>query len=324
MTTSLNDAYAPPNPSFDKKFVTFTFGLLIAIILYTTFVHHFQPHIFRVPSNTDIASWKYPSFENTLLYDRMTEAERATFLANGVPGGDNILYSLPGDIMVIFFGLLVFIHSMKYCGLWMSACFLIGSFIFTGLEESMFIILGRVLPPDTVNYFNEPVAGTYWFTKGFFWFIETPITACVGWYFIAYTCVLTAGRVFPKMGLLWRASVGGLIAMGIDLWIDPVITSPEHVAWVWPKGAHLIILGIPVTNFVGWFNLIFLFAIFWEMLPKLEARWGRAKATAAFFIILFVAEIGIAFFFLGIWPGFIGSLLETMGYNHVVMFPAGW
>jgi len=323
MTRSLHNTYAPPDPSFDTRFAVIAYSLVIAVTLFSTYLHHVQPQILSVPSNTDISSWQSPPFKDTYLYDHMTEKERETFLAEGVPKGDDVWYQFGMDLLTLFLALLVFLHSLKYCGFWMSTCFLIGSFVFTGLEESMFILLGRYLPAGVVNAFGEPVTGTYWFTKGGFWFIECPVQACVGWYIIAYSCVLTAGKVFPKRGLLWRAVVGGLIAMTLDLWMDPIVTSPEIVAWVWPKGGHLIIFGIPDSNFVGWFNLIFLFAIFWELLPRLQARWGRARASGLFFLILVGTEIAIAIGMV-IYGTIVGLVLVGLGYSSPLMIPQGW
>jgi len=320
MARSLSSAYAPPDHSFDKRFACIAYSLVIIIMLFSTYIHHFQPQILRVPSNTDISSWHYPPFQDTYLYDRMTESERQKFLAEGVPNGDDMWYQFGIDIFTAFLALLVLLHSLKHCGFWMSTCFLIGSFVFTGLEESMFILLGRFLPAGVVNAFGQPVTGTYWFTKGGLWFFECPFMACIGWYVMAYSCVLTAGTVFPKRGLLWRAFVGGMIAMTFDLWADPVVTSPEIVAWVWPKGGHWIIFGIPDTNFVGWFNLIFLFAIFWEMLPKLQARWGRARASVYFMLLLIATELAIAVGML-LYSTIVGIVLVELGYKAPLMIP---
>jgi hypothetical protein len=253
----------------------------------------------------------------------MTESERQKFLDEGVPKGNDIFYQFMMDIFTASLALWVFLHSLKYCGFWMSTCFLIGSFVFTGLEESVFILMGRFFPAGIVNAFGQPVTGTYWFTKGGLWFFECSFQACIGWYVIAYSCVLTAGTVFPKRGLLWRAFVGGMIAMTLDLWMDPIVTSPEIVAWVWPKGGHWIIFGIPDTNFVGWFNLIFLFAIFWEKLPKLQARWGRSRASALFIVILIATELAIAIGMI-IYSTIVGIVLVGLGYKAPLMIPKGW
>jgi hypothetical protein len=323
-------AFAPPDPSFDKKFGAIAFGLLLLVILGSTYMHHFQPQVLQVPSNTDIASWTNPAFENTVIYERMTDGAKEKLLSEGVPGGDQLIAQFLGmDLLTILLGWICFRHARKYCGFWMASCFLIGSFVFTGLEESMWILLGRFNPETTSSPLGEPVYGTYWFTKGGFWFFETPVTACIGWFFLAYSCVLVAGKVFPRMGLLGRATVGGLIAMGIDLWLDPIATSPETMnwlgamSWVWAKGDVLLVFGIPHTNFIGWFLLIFLFAIFWENLPRFEERWGRARATLIFYGIIFCTEIAILIFFM-IWIAILGSLFASMGIEQAVTIPKGW
>ena len=315
--------FAPPDPSYDRKFASIAFGLLFLTIIASTYLHHFQPQVLRVPDNSDVSSWTHPAFDETTIYDRMTEDEKAKLRSEGVPMGENVLAQfLIGDIFTILMGWICFLHARKYFGLWMASCFMIGSFVFTGLEESMWILFGRFMP-ESVSAIGEAVHGTYWFTKGGLWFVEAPVTACVGWFFIAYSCVLIAGKVFPKMGLWGRATVGGLIAMGIDLWVDPVATSPESMSWVWAKGDLCLIFGIPHTNFVGWFLLIFLFAIFWEKLPLMEERWGRAKATLIFYLVIFGAELGILVFFV-IWMSVFGHLLSLAGVEHSLKLPAGW
>ncbi len=316
-------AYAPPDPSFDKRFSNITFILLFLVILFSTYIHHFQPQILRVPSNTDVSSWTNPPFEQSVLYDRATAEERQKILSEGIPFGDNLAAQLVTDLFTILLGWMCFVHAKKYFGYWMASCFLIGSFVFTGLEESMWIILGRFVPDGTLNSLGETVYGTYWFTKGVFWFLETPITACIGWFFLAYSCVLVAGKVFPRMNLMGRAAVGGLIAMGIDLWMDPVVTSPEQILWVWSEGDILFLFGIPHTNFVGWFLLIFMFAIFWERLPDMEQKWGRAKATLIFYLIIFGTELCILISFV-VWLSALGIVLSFMGFEHTVRIPAGW
>ncbi len=317
-------AFAPAHPSFDRKYGWIAFGLLFLVVVGSTYIHHFRPALLMVPDNRDIGSWSRPAFGNTVLYDRLTEGERAKLLAEGVPGGDSALDQFLGmDLFTILLGWICFLHARKHFGFWMASSFLIGSFVFTGLEESMWILLGRFNPQTTSSPLGEAVYGTYWFTKGGLWFLETPVTACVGWFFIAYSCVLVAGKVFPRMGLPGRATAGGLVAMGIDLWMDPVATSAQIMNWVWAKGDVLIVLGIPHTNFVGWFLLIFLFAVFWENLPLFEKRWGRPRATVAFYGILFGTEIAILAFFM-IWIAILGNLFSWAGFEHAVTVPRGW
>lgn len=314
---------ALPLPSYDRPFGFVAYGLLILTILLSTYLHHCQPQILRVPDNRDPANWRNPALEQTLLADGLTADGRARFLNEGVPLGDNLPAQFAADLFAVFLSWICFIHARRHFGFWMASCFLIGSFVFTGLEESLWILSGRFLGGMVNNPLGETAYGTYWFTRGGFWFLETPVVACLGWFFIAYTCVLTAGKVFPKMGLLGRAAIGGLIAVGIDLWMDPIQTAPVIMAWVWGKADFLLLFGIPHYNFLGWFLLIFLFAAIWEKLPAMEEKHGRPAATTRFIWIILTVPFGILFF-IWAWLFILGSLLSLLGVEQTVHIPCGW
>ena len=298
----------------EKLWLLFIYSLLSLIILGSTYLHHFQPHILRVPDNTDLASWTRPAFENTEIYRHATEEERTKLLSEGIPDGDRILFQfLTIDLIMILAGWFWFRHAKKHYGYWMASAFLVGSFIFTGLEESMWILLGRFIPQTITTPLGDVVYGTYWFTKGALWFIGTPVFNCLGWFIIAYPCVHFTGKLFPKLKLGSRAALGGLVAViGIDSWMDPLYTSSEFMFWVWAQYDIITIFGIPHSNFIGWFLLIFLFAIFWGNIPRFEQRWGRAKATVIFYSCLFSAEIGI-FLFGIVWFFLLGNFLDLIG-----------
>ncbi|MCD6570671.1 MAG: carotenoid biosynthesis protein [Deltaproteobacteria bacterium] len=314
--TSYSVPVAQPNPEFDRKFAFVAYGLLIIAIIFFTYLHYYQPQVLHVPSNVDISTWENPTFEQTCIYDRMTEAEKEKIRSKGIPGTDISSLLLYG-ILSIMGVILCFLHARRHYGLWMASCFLIGSFIFTGLQESLIILSGRfVWGGGAVDPY---VFGTYWFPTSGLWFIETPVWVCLCWFLIAYSCVWTSGKVFPKMRLWPRALIGGLIAMGIDLWMDPVLTSPEIMKWVWAKGPSILIFGIPYSNFLGWFFLIFVFAILWEWLPRLEKRWGRAKASINFLLIVLIADIAVLAALL-----ISGTIINALFRAQGLIIPPGW
>ncbi len=213
------------------------------------------------------------------------------------------------DLIPIALAWLCFHHAWRRLGIYRAMIFLGGSFVFTGLEESMWILIGRfqadlqamsstqALQDATLGAHAAEVTGTYYFTKGFFWFIETPLLACLGWFFVAYACVYVADVLIPKANIWARATLGGLLAMNLDLWLDPVQTHNAFLSWIWGKGDPIEIFSIPLSNFMGWFLLIFLFAIVFDKLPAMVSRWGPAKAAVYFYSILFALEIGILTFF---------------------------
>jgi len=201
---------------------------------------------------------------------------------------------LVADLLVIGLSALCFAHAWARRGPYLATAFLAGSFVFTGVEESMWILLGRFAPAAG----GVVPGGTYWFTRGFFWFLETPVTACIGWFLLAYATMWAAELVFASATTLRRAAVAGLTAVDLDLWIDPVQTHPAHDSWVWaeqPGGIWL--LSIPSTNFIGWFLLIFLFALVFDRLPDWVERQGTKRATLRFFGTLLALEVAILLFF---------------------------
>ncbi len=318
-----SSAPPPANSPYDRRFGIIAYTLLTITILFSTYFHHFQPQILNVPSNSDLSTWNAPSLENTVLFERLTADEREQLLSEGVPQGNNMAIQIATDLFSIFLAWLCFTHARRHYGFWMASCFLLGSFFFTGLEETLWILSGRFWGGMISNPLGEVAYGTYWFTGGGMWFLETPISACLGWYYIAYASVLTAGKVFPGMPLLVRAIAGGLIAMLIDLWMDPVQTSPEFMAWVWGKGDVLLFFGIPHYNFLGWFLLIFLFAIFWEKLPQMETNFGRPKATINFFSIILIVPF-LVLFFIWAWIFVLGNVFALMGIENAIHIPPGW
>ena len=111
------------NPGKDdcgqRPFIFITYAVLLLVIVVSTYLHHVQPQVLSVPSNRDVSTWKNPSFEQTTIYDRMTEAERQKTRAEGIPD-----QSLPAqfatDLFMIIVGWFCYQHSRKNYGFWMA------------------------------------------------------------------------------------------------------------------------------------------------------------------------------------------------------------
>jgi Carotenoid biosynthesis protein len=247
-------------------------AFVVISTLISTILHHGYPHVLRVPSN------------------------------EGIPMS-SLLEMFIADLLPIGMAWMCFRHGWRRTGLFRAMIFLGGSFIFTGVEESMWILIGRygadivaVLTPAGGSV--PPWYGTYYFTKGFFWFLETPVSACLGWFFIAYSGLYMAELVIPKAHNFTKAFLAGFLAMNIDLWLDPVMTSDKFKAWIWadqPGGIWLF--SIPLTNFIGWFFLVFIFDWVYNWLPSLTEKRGPIKASIIFYGVLMVIEIAILLFF---------------------------
>ncbi|MHA1376937.1 MAG: carotenoid biosynthesis protein [Candidatus Helarchaeota archaeon] len=83
------------------------------------------------------------------------------------------------------------------------------------------------------------------------------MTACLGWYIIAYSMVYLAEKVIPdwdvdtNSGLLKISLTAGLLAMSVDLFVDPIMVRNGSWFWLSTLNENLFILGIPITNFIG-------------------------------------------------------------------------
>ena len=317
--------FVQPDEKFDRKFGITAYLILFLMIAFFTYLHHFNPHVLSVPNNSDVSTWKNPAFHQTNIYERMTPSERNEITTDGVPGTHwiPVFFDFQGDWLAFFLSTLCFIHARKHYGFWMASCFLIGSFVFTGLQESIAILLGRFTAGQAYTTADQVTYGTYFFTKGSLWFIETPVAVCLSWFYIAYSCVYSAGKVFPNMNVVGRAAVGGLTAVVIDLWLDPVATSPEFMMWLWARGDLIRILGINHSNFVGWFLLISLFAVIWEWLPLLVRKWGRFKASIAFFSIVLLADVFMLALLVIHNTYLVKGVLGLLGLPEV-QIPPGW
>jgi len=141
----------------DRSVTYAAYVLLLLVIILSTYLHHYRPEILSVPDNMNVSAWQSPTFEQTTISDRVTVTERQKILTEGIPNGNNLIAMAIGDLFVIILGWWCFRHARKHYGFWMASCFFIGSFVFTGLEENSWILIGRYfggtvsLPPGALS-----------------------------------------------------------------------------------------------------------------------------------------------------------------------------
>ncbi|MHA1786304.1 MAG: carotenoid biosynthesis protein [Candidatus Helarchaeota archaeon] len=242
---------------FDKKFGITIYSILIGLVAFLTIIHHVFPWILSVP-DPNLGPYMLP--ENLRIFELIF-----------------------WDSTAIFFSIILYIYSIDKHGFYSATLFLTGSIIFTGLQECMWIYGGRF-------GFTFP---TYFFTKAGLWFFDIPLYTCLGWYILAYCCVFLAKNLVGKDKIILTALLGGIFAVMIDLWIDPINVNLGEIAlnsgargnWVWEMTNTLDIFSIPFMNFLGWFLVVFLFAILWEKVDdKLKNdEWDKRKSTLIFY-----------------------------------------
>ncbi len=156
------------------------------------------------------------------------------------------------DATMILLGLVAFWHSWRTIGPVKSGLFLFTSIIFSGAEETAWILSGRfgLVPP------------TYYFTYGGLWFFEIPVYTCLAWYVICYCGYVMVKQQLPRIRPAGVAALVAAFGTCCDLWLDPAVCNRHLVStlpdmWIWLTPTGMRLFGIPILNFAGWFGVIF-------------------------------------------------------------------
>lgn len=123
-----------------------------------------------------------------------------------------------------------------------------------------------------------------------------------GWIGVCGTCLLVAEGMLAQSGedllsaarLRWQAPLlAGLIAVLLDLFIDPIAVAAGYWVWIAPANVYY---EIPLLNFVGWFVLMVLAPLAWIEIARCSA-WGGARMLLAAVLtvpLLCVASIALS------------------------------
>jgi len=110
-----------------------------------------------------------------------------------------------------------------------------------------------------------------------------------GWISVCASCLFLAEGILARPGydivtqrkLWWQVPIlTGIIAVVLDLFVDPIAVSAGY--WVWlVKGT--VYYEIPLLNFVGWFVLMFLASLGWILIIR-QQQWSHKQKIIVSFI----------------------------------------
>lgn len=154
---------------------------------------------------------------------------------------------------LVAYGLLgVYVYSgrTRY-GLKTTLLFLLGSLYWTLILENVGVLM---------NFFTYTSADRSSSPFYLLWTGLTPLWVSIGWFDITFPTFMLLAEVLSRSRLWTKAIMGGFIAVSLDLIIDPAATAFGLWRWTHPS---LYFLGVPVTNYIGWFLLTtFYLAVF--------------------------------------------------------------
>lgn len=181
------------------------------------------------------------------------------------------MVSINANIIITYFlAFIVVIHSCKYRGLYKTLLLFFGICIIGGGLENLNVIFG------CYDYSNSNLTWLWG---------KCPFEVIAGWYVILYCSSYMAHSLigqfdnsFFTMGIgsrpssisknfikitVLRAALAGFIGVSLDFIMDPVAVANQW--WIW-KVHNIYILGVPLSNFLGWWLLIFFTALFYDMI----------------------------------------------------------
>jgi uncharacterized membrane protein len=142
------------------------------------------------------------------------------------------------------------------------------------------------LVSETLGVARGLIFGPYYYNLPKFFFGLVPIDTPFSWAVIIYVAyALTNQFVFGAIGdrpsrkltrlnaaglIIVASAIGGMIAMNLDMILDPVAVSVQNPAWVWIGGGPYF--GIPLSNFIGWFFVTFFAVLLFRSYETLKSE----------------------------------------------------
>ena len=165
-------------------------------------------------------------------------------------------------------------YSMEQIGIWTGAIF--GPYTYTPLLGAKIIDVPWVIP-------------LCWFAVVYFAHVITNL--------IVHANPVAKESTLGKTAIM--AVLTAFVATGLDLSLDPAMSSAPVEAWIWTDGGEY--MGVPFKNFQGWVITAFLMDFIFRMVTKrFKSRpISDRYRFVALFAILAWAGLGIGYMLIG-------------------------
>ncbi|WP_338780984.1 carotenoid biosynthesis protein [Metabacillus sp. FJAT-52054] len=147
--------------------------------------------------------------------------------------------------------------------------------------------------------------GDYYYTKDFGpQILGVPVAIGFAWLMVIGGSHAILKAVLPHAPIIVFSAIGGLLAVLIDLIIDPVAAEVKEY-WVWT--AESFYYNIPFSNFSGWFITAFVLHLIIGLAGKeryTPVPLWQNRITAVYFLVLFMFALLAALHSLWLAVGF--------------------
>ena len=165
------------------------------------------------------------------------------------------------ETMMVAFTFLFIWQGRKLLGREKTSIFLWGSLIYTGLVENLMVINGAYDYFAYANYYGTAGKVIPGFSGWAFMMLFVPVSVSLGWFVFSFPAFIMADRLLSGRNIWLKASVAAVMLVSLDMLLDPVAVVNEWWRWTVP-GCYL--RGVSVGNYIGWFFMLFYFAVVYE------------------------------------------------------------
>ncbi|WP_315906374.1 carotenoid biosynthesis protein [Priestia koreensis] len=191
-------------------------------------------------------------------------------------------------------GLLAFIYLAKTYGKWLA------------LGVSIFVMASSIFAEGLGVHYGL-IFGQYHYEKDFgIQVYGVPLTIGTAWLMVVVTSRVIVRRMMPRAGWFFYTIITSILAVIMDLMIDPVAYVIKEY-WVWSgTGAYY---GIPLQNFFGWFFVsaviqTVLYAVLKKRSSVHSETWEKRM------VVLYILIVSM-FGFISLMEGLYMALLVT-------------
>ncbi len=145
------------------------------------------------------------------------------------------------DALTVATVVLFFAASVSHAAVWRGARF---------AAALVAVTTGGGLLVEALGVATSVPFGAYRYTGTLGWqLLGVPVVIPLAWTMMAYPALLVGDRIGRRRTA--RVVAAGAALASWDLFLDPQMVDAGH--WVWRGGAGPALVGVPVSNFVGWF-----------------------------------------------------------------------
>lgn len=159
------------------------------------------------------------------------------------------------------FGTILLTAAIAYAGVktygkGKTAFFLLGAVLWSGLLENLSVLQG------SYNYYAYKGMLGSWYQGYFFWLGLAPLWIELAWGVVALSLFIIIREVLlPGKSPILQAACAGLLAVNMDIIIDPIAVASKLWQWLVPS---IYVLGVPLHNWVGWFMVVFFYYLIFD------------------------------------------------------------